>query len=127
MSTTDATATTKPVDPAALVPLETACEWRGPSLGDDYVFELTDTHVEELDAALRHAEAVTDDVLDITRESFPLPTLGPELQRITRDLIDGNGVVLIRGVPVERYGKRRASSIWGSRGRRTRRGTCSGT
>jgi hypothetical protein len=114
MSTTDATATTKPVDPAALVPLETACEWRGPSLGDGYVFQLTDTHVEELDAALRHAESVTDDVLDITRESFPLPTLGPELQRITRELIDGNGVVLIRGVPVERYGKPRASSIyWG--------------
>ena len=50
----------------------------------------------------------------ITRDAFPLPTLGPELGRITRDLIDGRGVVLIRGVPVDRYGKERASAIyWG--------------
>ena len=53
-------------------------------------------------------------MLDITRESFPLPTLGTELAGITRDLIDGRGVALIRGVPVDRYGKERASSIyWG--------------
>ena len=55
-----------------------------------------------------------DDVLDITRESFPLPTLGPSSAGIARELIDGRGVVLIRGVPVERYGKERASTIyWG--------------
>src|ERR1700722_9098131 len=99
---------------ADLIPLEPACEWRTDELGDSYVFELTDAHVEELDRALVHAEKHSDDVLDITRESFPLPTLGSELARITRDLIDGRGVALIRGVPVERYGKERASSIyWG--------------
>jgi TfdA family taurine catabolism dioxygenase TauD len=112
MSTTHAS--TAPIDPSELVALETACEWRSGELGERYVFELTDAHLDELDAALVHAEAQADDVLDITRESFPLPTLGPELTRITRELIDGRGVVLIRGVPVERYGKRRASSIyWG--------------
>jgi len=94
--------------------LETACEWRSDELADSYVFELTDAHVEELDAALQHAEAACDDVLDITRESFPLPTLGPDLTGITRELINGRGVALIRGVPVARYGKERASSIyWG--------------
>jgi len=97
-----------------LVPLETDCEWRSDELGDSYVFQLTDGHVDELDQALVHAEATGDDVLDITRESFPLPTLGTELGCITRDLVSGRGVVLIRGVPVERYGKARASSIyWG--------------
>jgi hypothetical protein len=97
-----------------LAPLESGCEWRRDELGDSYVFQLTDDHVEELDRALAHAEASCDDVLDITRESFPLPTLGVELVRITDDLVNGRGVVLIRGVPVERYGKERASSIyWG--------------
>ena len=53
-------------------------------------------------------------MLDVGFDSFPLPTLGPELARLTRDLIDGRGVVLIRGVPVDRYGKERASWIyWG--------------
>jgi hypothetical protein len=111
MSTTDTPTT---VDPSTLTPLEEACEWRSDDLRDGYVFHLSDDHVAELDAALVHAEARTDDVLDITREHFPLPTLGPELARITGELIDGRGVVLIRGVPVERYGKARASTIyWG--------------
>lgn len=95
-------------------PLETECEWTRESLGDRYVFELTDEHRAELDAALTSAEAQTDDVLDIEQHHFPLPTLGPELDRIRHDLIDGLGVALIRGVDVERYGKERASSIyWG--------------
>lgn len=95
-------------------PLEEQCEWTRDSLGDRYVFELTDDHRAELDAALEHAEAQTDDVLDIEKHHFPLPTLGAELDRIKRELIDGVGVALIRGVPVEQYGKERASSIyWG--------------
>jgi hypothetical protein len=78
------------------------------------VFELTDAHLDEVDRALVHAESACNDVLDITRESFPLPMLGPALVDVARELIDGRGVVLIRGVPLERYGKARASSIyWG--------------
>jgi hypothetical protein len=97
-----------------LIPLEAPCEWQRDALGDSYVFELTDAHLDEVDRALVHAESTCDDVLDITRESFPLPTLGPALVDVARELIDGRGVVLIRGVPVERYGKVRASSIyWG--------------
>jgi hypothetical protein len=97
-----------------IVPLEAGCEWRSDALGDAYVFQLSDAHLDELDRALLHAEASGADVLDITRESFPLPTLGSELGRLTRELIDGRGVVLIRGVSVDRYGKERASSIyWG--------------
>jgi hypothetical protein len=105
---------TATISPEALVPLEPECAWHGDELGDRYVFELGDAHREELDAALAHAESVGDDVLDITRERFPLPFLGADLGRIARDLIDGPGVVLIRGVPVARYGKERASKIyWG--------------
>jgi hypothetical protein len=102
------------VEATPLEPLEQQCEWRRPDLADGYVFRLTDAHLAELDAALARAEATTDDVLDITRESFPLPSLGGELAQLTRELIDGRGVALIRGLPVEKYGKERASKIyWG--------------
>jgi len=102
------------VDPTTLVPLEPQCEWRCDELGDRYVHTFTDAQVAELDAALVHAEAHTDDVLDITRELFPLPTLGADLARIERELVDGAGVALLRGVPVDRYGKERAAKIyWG--------------
>ena len=115
MSTTEVTASDPtPVDPSELVPLEPACEWRSDQLGDTYVYELTDAHRAELDAALQHAEAASSDVLEITRDAFPLPTLGPELTRIAGELINGPGVALIRGVPVDEYGKDRASTIyWG--------------
>jgi hypothetical protein len=97
-----------------LTPLETSCEWRADELADSYIFSLTDAHLAELDAALTQAEATCDDVLDVTRAAFPLPTLGAELAGITRELIDGRGVVLIRGVPVAQYGKARASWLyWG--------------
>ena len=43
-----------------LEPLETACEWRTDQLGDSYVFQLTDAHLDELDRALTHAEASCD-------------------------------------------------------------------
>lgn len=108
------TETLDPVDPDTLTPLEEHCEWRRDDLGDSYIFRLTDDHVVELDAALREAERRSDDVLDITRDTFPLPTLGPKLAAITEDLIAGRGVALIRGLPVDRYDKARASAIyWG--------------
>ena len=111
MSAPDVTA---PVSPSNLTTLELNCEWRSDDLGDSYVYHLTDGHLAEIDAALQRAEAESDDLLGITREAFPLPTLGPELTRITRELIEGPGVVLIRGVPADRYGKARASAIyWG--------------
>jgi Taurine catabolism dioxygenase TauD, TfdA family len=100
--------------PAALEPLEPDCVWRRDDLADGYVYELSEAQVDELDAALRVAESRCNDVLDITRDDFPLPTLAPELARIQRDLIDGRGVTLIRGLPVDRYDKARASMIyWG--------------
>jgi len=108
------TATDAPIDPTSLVPLEPACAWHRDDLGDRYVYQLTDAQIDELDAALRFAEARGDDVLDVTRDDFPLPTLGAELAGIQRNLIDGLGVTLIRGLPVHRYDKRQASMIyWG--------------
>ena len=44
-----------------------------------------------------------DDLLEIGRREFPLPTLGARLARIEHELIDGRGFVLIRGLPRERY------------------------
>ena len=97
-----------------VMPLEETCEWRSRDIGDNYVFVLSDAHVEELDAALQFAESQCDDVLDVTREQFPLPTLGPDLEQLQHELINGRGVVLIRGLPIARYDKERASTIyWG--------------
>ena len=106
--------TTTPIDISDLRVLEPQCEWKASEVGDSYVWHLTDDDREELDAALAHAKNAVDDVLDITRDLFPLPTLGPVLAEVTRDLVDGRGVALLRGLPVDRYGKDRTSAMyWG--------------
>lgn len=85
--------------------LEPDCEWRAPDVADPatWTFDFDEAQVEELDAALRHARAKSDDVLEIGREDFPLPTLRPRLLETLRELIDGRGFVLLRGIPRERY------------------------
>jgi hypothetical protein len=102
------------VSPAQVAPLEERCAWRSTDVGDDYIWELTDDDRVELEAALEHAEARTERTLDITADDFPLPTLAPKLADVARELIEGRGVVLIRGVAVDRLGRDRASAVyWG--------------
>lgn len=105
---------TGPADPATLEILEPQSEWRADDLGERYVFTLGDDHRQELDAALRHAHSAADDVLDVTRADFPLPSLARDLARVTDELVNGAGVVLLRGIDVDRLGKDDATWIyWG--------------
>lgn len=85
--------------------LEIGAEWHGTDVADpeSWTERLTAVELRELDAALRHARAKSESLLDIGKEDFPLPTLGARLTRIESDLIDGRGFVLIRGLPRARY------------------------
>jgi hypothetical protein len=104
----------RPVDPAAVEPLEPACEWRRADLGDGYVWELTAEDRAELHDALAHARARTADTLAIGAQDFPLPGLRPRLLDAARELIDGRGVLLIRGLDIGRYERAEAEAIyWG--------------
>jgi alpha-ketoglutarate-dependent taurine dioxygenase len=101
-------------DATTLEPLETQCEWTRQSLGDSYIHQLSEREQAELDVALATAKARKDEVLDITAEDFPLPTLGPRLRGVADDLINGRGVALIRGLDRSRYSAEDASAIyWG--------------
>ena len=85
--------------------LEPAAEWRQHQVADPalYTEHLGADDLRELEAALRAAKTASGDLLDIGAPQFPLPTLGPRLQRIERELMDGRGFVVIRGLPRERY------------------------
>jgi alpha-ketoglutarate-dependent taurine dioxygenase len=68
----------------------------------------------ELETALAHARSVTDEVLDVTRDDFPLDSLSGVLADIAGELIDGRGFHRIAGLPVDRLGPDDASWIyWG--------------
>ncbi|BBK44645.1 hypothetical protein STVA_46650 [Allostella vacuolata] len=77
--------------------------WKGPEV--DYRAEMmhrfSDQEVAEIDAALRTCGE--RDIPEITRETFPLPTFGAKMAVLRDQLLDGRGVVLMRGFPRERY------------------------
>ena len=85
--------------------LEPQCEWTAADVADELVWtEVLDADEQaELDAALRHALAKSDDVLQIERDDFPLPKLHDRLLGIERELLDGRGFVRIRGIDRSAY------------------------
>ena len=97
-------------------PLEPHAAWSAADVAEpaEWTHRLTDDEVAELEAALAVARSRTDEVLDVTRDDFPLPTLEPVLAAIAAELIDGRGFLRISGLPVERGGVDDASWMyWG--------------
>ncbi len=80
--------------------LEPRSAWLAADVADEEVWteHLTPDELAELDDAMRHALATTDDLLAIGRDEFPLPRLATRLRRIEEELIDGRGFVRIRGI-----------------------------
>ncbi|HEV2365525.1 MAG TPA: TauD/TfdA family dioxygenase [Caulobacteraceae bacterium] len=81
--------------------LETQCEWRAGDVADPAAWteRLSKDEIGEIEAAMAHARARSADFLDIGRDDFPLPTLAPRLKTIERELIEGRGFTLLRGLP----------------------------
>jgi len=96
--------------------LEPQCEWTADHMADESTWteQFDAADCDELDAALRHALAKSDDVLEIDRDDFPLPNLQARLLEIERELINGRGFVRLRGVDRERYSQTEMEIIyWG--------------
>lgn len=79
--------------------------WTAEELRQDrsWIYELTRAEVAEIETALKTANAASVGLLAIRPETFPLPTLSARLRELTRQLEQGRGIALLRGVPVGRY------------------------
>ena len=70
--------------------------------------------IEELEAALAAVRERGLALEDLRREDFPLPGLAPRVTDWARELSAGRGFLLLRGLPVERWGDEAAAWIyWG--------------
>jgi hypothetical protein len=95
------------IDPAGWLPQELAAS-------QAFLFHLSPDHVAELDRAIRGIGERGLPIMEITRADFPLPTLGPELAQVRRDIFEGRGFVQIRGFPVANYTREQAAvAFWG--------------
>jgi len=106
---------TRPSPPRS--PIDGASAWIGAELRGrepEWSYRLTPPHVAEIETALQSVRARGLDIADITRSDFPLPTLGPVLERLRSEVLEGRGFVLLRGMPVEnRPIAESATAYWG--------------
>lgn len=99
-----------------LQPVQNPAVWLGSDMEktDEWIHRLSEDEIGELDAALRQTQERGLAIIDIGREDFPLPTLGPVLEDLQDQVINGRGFVLIKRIPVERYTDEEAQTIyWG--------------
>jgi hypothetical protein len=85
--------------------LEPHVDWSSADVADPKVWTvaLTESDHRELDAALTHAKSVSDNLLEIGCEDFPLNGLARKLGEIERELIDGRGFTRISALDHARY------------------------
>ena len=84
--------------------IEDASAWIGADMAkrsDEWIYRLSSAEIAEVEAAVAHVRGRGMDLATIRAADFPLPTLGPRLDAMRREILNGRGFVLIRGLPVE--------------------------
>ena len=117
MSVIDAEAVT----PSPALPVRPRIEGPSAWIGADmrkreaeWTYRLSPAEIAEIEAAVAAVQSRGLDLADIRRGDFPLPTLGPVLDRLRAEVLDGRGFVLLRGMPVEdRPIADSATAYWG--------------
>ncbi len=96
-------------------PIDTPDAWVGPEIQGDprWLHMLSDAEVAEIDAALQAVKAAGTEI-PFAAEDFPLPTFRARLNELMDRVSNGLGVILIRGVPRDRYTDEECGLIyWG--------------
>ncbi|MDD9878724.1 MAG: TauD/TfdA family dioxygenase [Magnetovibrio sp.] len=97
-------------------PVNEATVWKADRFrGDDsWIFDFTDAHVREIDAALNRLRGSGAGPAGFGRDDFPLDTLAEGLAGQLEELERGRGFSLMRGLPAERYDLDELTAIyWG--------------
>jgi hypothetical protein len=98
-------------------PVEGPSVWTGPEMQQreaEWTYRLTPSDLAELEAATRAVQARGRDLAEVHRADFLLPTLGPVLEGLRDEVVNGRGFVRLRGLPVEgRPIAESATMYWG--------------
>ncbi|HTZ37852.1 MAG TPA: TauD/TfdA family dioxygenase [Stellaceae bacterium] len=101
----------------SIAPLTGAAVWTGAEMkgrAAEWSYRLSADEIAELEAATRAVRKRGLDLAEIGRGEFPLPTLGPVLDRLRGEVVRGRGFVLLRGLPVvDRPIEEAATLYWG--------------
>ena len=89
--------------------------WIGAELAkrpEEWVYTLSASEIGEIQTNVAHLRG--QETASVTKAAFPLPTLGPVLDRLKHEILNGRGFVLLRGLPVaDRPIADSAMAYWG--------------
>jgi hypothetical protein len=89
--------------------------WYGPDMArrGEWLMPLSAAEIAEIEAATQVLSAREADIAAIAARDFPLPTLAAKLKaRVEREVLNGRGFLLMRGLPVERWTMREAATAY---------------
>lgn len=81
--------------------------WTGEELlknEDKFLYTFSKQDLEEIDQAIKNYSL--ESLTKISKETFPLPKLGPLLENFAKDIYFGSGVRILRGFDKDKYSKR---------------------
>ncbi|MEZ5318390.1 MAG: TauD/TfdA family dioxygenase [Vicinamibacterales bacterium] len=78
----------------------------------EWLVDLPPAAIAELEGAARHYLALGRDVGQITAADFPLGDVGASLERLKARLLHGVGFEVLRGLPVDRWDRRTAATVF---------------
>ncbi|TFK22444.1 Clavaminate synthase-like protein [Coprinopsis marcescibilis] len=86
---------------------ESSLVWGAKDWTDEsqWVYKLTEAELKEIDDALKHFNSLNLRKGHVNRDTFPLPTLGPTLRDLSRELHYGRGFFVLRTIPVDDYSR----------------------
>ena len=89
--------------------------WIGAALArhpEEWIYTLSTAEIDEIEAAVANVRG--RDLADLSRADFAFPKLGPVLEQLRDEVLNGRGFVLMRGLPVEgRPIEDSAAAYWG--------------
>ncbi|KAG6914934.1 hypothetical protein DXG01_014370 [Tephrocybe rancida] len=88
--------------------------WEGSDWKDEkeWVYELNADQLKEIDDGVKHFRALDKPLGYIAQSTFPLPTLGPILADLAREIHTGRGFFVLRTIPVDSYTREENAIIY---------------
>ena len=89
--------------------------WVGPAMAKDegaWLYRLSPEDISDLENAARHYLSLRRDVGEITATDFPLSSFAGHLKALQKKLLHGNGIEVLRGLPVAGYSQEFAATVF---------------
>ncbi|KAL2005154.1 hypothetical protein VTN00DRAFT_3004 [Thermoascus crustaceus] len=79
--------------------------WEGHELEGryDWTYELNETELDEVENALAHFLSLNKPIGHVNQDTFPLPNLHATLRDISKEVHNGHGFKIVRGLPVDKH------------------------